>query len=202
MFGNKLQREFKDVLKGIREGSRREPKHNPPASVEADGTTLLNPEHRIVWAELEAFAEHINIMMHGGPFSFEELPKIEFGLEGPDYGRHYQLWYNSVPCGRLIISVAHLLHATEGHGATAELDLDYAQLMPEAELRSMLRTLWFMFAKQEDGAVMRAKADLEVLGVMTRHLWEVQRQPEHVHNLHWRFDGPYEHYAEYLHQEG
>lgn len=198
MFGNKLQREYKDVIKGIQEGGRREPKHNPPASVEADGTTLLNPEHRIVWEDFRQFGEIINTMMHHGPFSFEEMPKVEFGFEGPDYGRHYQLWYNAVPCGRLIISVAHRLHASEGHGAHGEIDMDYAQLMPEAEVRDMLRTLWFMFAKNEDGEVMRQKADIEVTKIMTRHLWEVQRLPDHVHNLHWRFDGPYEHYSQYL----
>jgi hypothetical protein len=107
-----------------------------------------------------------------------------------------------VSSGRLIVGVAHLLQATEGHGAVGELDLDYAQLMPEAELRSMLRTLWFMFAKQEDGASMRAKADLEVLKIMTSHLWEVQREPDLIHGLHWRFEGPYEHYAQYLQPRG
>lgn len=79
-----------------------------------------------------------------------------------------------------------------------ELDLDYAQLMPEEELRDMLRTLTFMFLKTEEGAAMRAKADFEVLQVMTRHLWEVLREPDLVHSMHCRFEGPYGHYAEYL----
>lgn len=196
--GSKIDKEYRDVLQGIRTGDRREPQHKPPASVEADGTTLLRPEHRIVWEDFLQFGEIINTMMHHGPFSFEEMPKVEFGFEGPDYGRHYQVWYNQVPCGRLVIGVAHLLHATEGQGAVAELDLDYAQMMPEGEVRGMLRTMWFMFAKQEDGAVMRAKADLEVVKIMTRHLWEAMRLPEKVHSLDWRFEGPYEHYNEYL----
>lgn len=196
--GNKLQREYKAVIDGINMGTRREPKHNPPASVESDGTTLLRPEHRIVWDDFGPFAKHINIMMHGGPFSFEEMPKVQFGFDGPDYGRHYQIWYNHVPCGRLIVQVAHLLHATEGHGAYGEIDLDYAQLMPEAEVRDMLRTMWFMFAKREDGEVMRQKADIEVTKIMTRHLWEVVRLPERMHNLHWRFEGPYEHYSQFV----
>lgn len=197
MFGNRHQKDHKHIVAGIRSGTRREPQHRPPASVEADGTTLLEPYHRIVWDDFGPFAEHINIMMHHGPFSFEEQPRVQFGFDGPDYGRHYNIYYNQIPAGRLIVGVAHLLQATEGHGAVGELDLDYAQLMPEAELRSMLRTMWFMFAKQEDGAVMRAKADLEVLKIMTGHLWEVQREPEVVHGMHWRFEGPYEHYLEY-----
>ncbi|WP_131798329.1 hypothetical protein [Devosia elaeis] len=115
--GNKLQREYKSIIDGIGKGDRREPKHNPPASVEADGTALLRPEHRIVWDDFGPFAKHINIMMHGGPFSFEEMPKVQFGFDGPDYGRHYQIWYNHVPCGRLVVYVAHLLHATGSRGS-------------------------------------------------------------------------------------
>ena len=198
MFGSKIKRENKGVIKGIRDGQRREPRHNPAASVEANGTTMMQPEHRIVFDDFRRFGEIINTMMHHGPFSFEETPKVEFGFDGPDYGHIYQVYYNAVPCGRLTIGVAHLLHASEGHGAMGELDLDYAQLMPEGEIRDMLRTMWFMFAKTEDGAVMRAKADLEVVKIITRHLWEVMREPEFVHQLHWRFEGPYEHYSEYL----
>lgn len=198
MFGNKLQREYKDVIRGMKEGQRREPKHTPASSIEKHGTVMLRPEHRIVFDDFSKFGEIINTMMHHGPFSFEETDKIEFGFDGPDYGRIYQVWYNATPVGKLTIGVAHLLHATEGHGAIAEMDLDYAQFMPEGEIRDMLRTMWFMFAKTEDGAVMRAKADLEVVMIMTRHLWEVVREPEHVHAMHVRLEGPYEHYAGYL----
>lgn len=62
----------------------------------------------------------------------------------------------------------------------------------------MLRTLWFMFAKVEDGATMRLKADIEVTRIMTRHLWEVMREPKSMHALEWRFEGPYQHYEEHL----
>jgi hypothetical protein len=198
MFGNKLHREYKDVIESIGKGTRREPQHNPPSSVEADGTTLLRPEHRIVWEDFRRFGEILNTMMQHGPVSFEEMPKVQFGFDGPDYGRHYQIWYNQVPCGMLIVSVNYLLHSSEGHGGTGEIDLDYAQLMPEAEVRDMLRSMWFLFAKLEDGAVMRQKADIEVTKIMTRHLWEVQRVTDRVHNLHWRFEGPYEHYSQFL----
>ncbi len=196
MFGNKLHRDYKRIVEDISNGTRREPNHNPPASVEADGTALLRPEHKAVWDDFGHFAEHINIMMHGGPFSLEEMPKVQFGFDSPNYGRHYQFWYNHVPCGMLIICVAPLLNVKEGYGAYGEIDLDYAQLMPEAEVRDMLRTMWFIFAKLEDGEVMQQKADVEVTKIITRHLWEVVRLPERVHNLHWRFEGPYEHYSQ------
>lgn len=198
MFGNKLQREYKAVIEGIKKGQRREPKHNPASSIEKNGTVMIRPEHRIVFDDFRRFGEIINTMMHHGPFSFEETDKVEFGFDGPDYGRIYTVWYNALPVGKLTIGVAHLLHATEGHGAMAEIVLEYAQFMPEREIRDMLRTMWFMFAKTEDGAVMRAKADLDVVKFTTRHLWEVVREPEHVHIMHVRLEGPYEHYAECL----
>lgn len=198
MFGSKIQRDYKEVLKEIASGSRREPQHKPPSSIEKDGTALLRPEHRIVFDDFDRFREIINTAMHHGPFSFEEQDRVSIGFDGPDYGRTYRIYYNAMPAGQLEIGVAHLLHASEGHGASADLSLDFAQLIPEGEVRSLLRTLWFMFAKQEDGAVMRAKADAEAVKIMTMHLWEVIRVPDVVHGLSWRFEGPYEHYAEYL----
>ncbi|GGF24182.1 hypothetical protein GCM10011321_14430 [Youhaiella tibetensis] len=196
--GGKIQREYKDVIAAIEKGSRRDPQHNPAASIEKDGAALLRPEHRIVWSDFGRFGEIINVAMHHGPWSFEETDRVTFGFDGPDYGRHYRVWYNDMPAGSLQIGVAHLMMATEGHGAMAELDLDFPQLVPEPELRDMLRTMSFMFMRKDDGVAMRAQADLEVLQIMTRHLWEVQRRPDLVLGMHWRFEGPYEHYSEYL----
>ncbi len=198
MFGSKIQRDYKDIIHGIKNGQRREPRHDPASGIEQDGTTMMRPEHRIVWDDFRQFGETLNVAMHHGPWSFEETNKVEFGFDGPDYGRHYRIWYNQLPAGSLQIGVAHLLMATEGHGANGEIDLDFPQLAPEGEVRDMLRALSFMFMKNDDGPTMRAKADLEVLQIMSRHLWEVQREPDYVHSLHWRFEGPYEHYSEYL----
>lgn len=198
MFKSKIEREYGDVILEIKNGNRRDPQHQPPASVEADGTTLLDQQHRDLWDAFARFGEIINIAQHHGPWSFEETPKVEFGWDGPDYGRHYRIYYNAMPAGSLQIGLARLLFPEYGRGASGDLNLDFPQLVPAGEVRDLLRTLWFMFAVVEDGAVMRSKADVEVTKIMSQHLWEVMRDPQSVQGLNWSFDGPYQHYEEHL----
>jgi len=198
MFGSKIQREYKNVILQIKGGQRRDPQPDPAHSIEKDGTAMLRSEHRVVWGDFTRFGEIVDTLLRHGPWSIEETNKVEFGFDGPDYGRHYRLWYNHQLAGTLQVGVADLMLATEGHGARAYVDLAFPQLIPEPEVRDLLRTISFMFLKAEDGTIMRANADMEVVTIMTRHLWEVVREPEFVHSLQCQFEGTYEHFSGYL----
>jgi hypothetical protein len=196
MFGSKVEREYKDVIREVREGRRREPKHRPPHSVEADGTTLLGDEHRRLWEDFRFFGAEFDRLLQHGHWSIEEQPKVEIGWDSPDYGRTYHVYYNGYVAGELEIGLARLLHHPSGRGAYADLDIDALQLIPYSDVRELIWTLSILFQPLQEGDGMRALADADVTKYLTAHLWEVMRSPSEMHHFAYRTEGPYEHFLE------
>ncbi len=196
-----VENNFTNIIKQIEEGDRHLPEHQQPASLVAGGAieSWINSSHQILFEDFRWFAAVMNRHL-ADAWVIEELNDTSVrGIDGPDIGRRYQVWYNACKMGTLQVTVAGFgslkpEQFESNKSACLDLELHYLRFVPYQDAHNLIYNL-ALFMRSFDlnkDHVSRADASFEASRALSGYLWETVRVPDYSQQFEYSMEGPYE----------
>lgn len=209
MFGKKsLHDEYAKVIAEVRDGKRRQPKHDVPATLRGRyNPAKVDPVDQHVFDEFAWFGATLDWATDDA-WSLEETSdtmRRAWYLDSPDYGRRWTIYYNDLRMGWVEASATptRLFGTVEefiaNPSARVDMSLDMVRFVPADHVLGLLLQASLMMQSTESGGYEAAleRAKLHADAYMVRYLWEVQRVgDEYVPDLDFFAEGPYAVYRE------
>ncbi|CAH2407930.1 hypothetical protein [Mesorhizobium escarrei] len=185
----------------IEEGKRHKPHHQQPKSLIEGGAveTFITAAHEVLFDDFRWFGAALNQHV-AEPWAVEELNDTDVqGIDGPEVGRRYQVYYNACRMGTVQVTIGGHTWIfrpetfADNREARVEVDLNYLRFVPYNDAHSLISTVALFVGKfGDDGDAARAEASAVATAALTRHLWESVRNPDIDMCFEFRTDGPYE----------
>ncbi|MEO5326185.1 hypothetical protein PV773_22985 [Mesorhizobium sp. CC13] len=196
-----IQKDYSGIKALIEEGKRHRPQHQQPKSLVEGGAvkSFITAAHEVLFEDFRWFGATLNQHI-AEPWAVEELNDTDVrGIEGPEVGRRYQVYYNACRMGTMQVTtgghewIFRPETFAENRQARVEVDLNYLRFVPYTDTHSLISTVALFIGKfGDDGDVARAKASAVATAALTGHLWESVRNPDIDMSFEFRTEGPYE----------
>lgn len=200
MFGRKsLRDQNQTIVAEIQNGHRRKPVHQVPAVLR---NGRVDPVEQFAFEQFAWFGatldQHTNER-----WSFEETNQTMLRSgEGGEYGRRWNIYFNSLHLGWIEVSpdpgtFAVLGNRVEDYAASPkaamEMELSFMQFIPADEAFNILYWPSLVMQPSSDGyEAARQRASIAANAARTGYLWDVmQAGGEYVPDLSFRAEGPY-----------
>lgn len=192
--------DYSGVIK-LLEGERHIPRHQQPESLAAGGAlkSFITPAHEMLFDDFGWFAAVLNKNV-SDPWAIEELNDTNVrGLESPEVGRRYRVWYNACEVGTMQVTAAgfSVLDPEEfakNRRARVDIQLRYLRFIQYEDAHSLISQV-ALFTQRfdfENGDLSRDKASAEAAHVLAGYLWEAVREPELDPYFEYAVEGPYD----------
>lgn len=196
-----IHNNYSGIKKAIEEGERHKPVHQQPKSLVEGGAvkSFITAAHEVLFEDFTWFGAVLNQHV-AEPWAVEELNDTDVhGIDGPEVGRRYQLYYNACKMGTMQVTAGGhewILRPdtfAENRQARVEVELSYLRFVPYGDAHSLISSIvLFIGGFGDDGDGARAKASAVASAELTRHLWESVRNPDFDMDFEFRTEGPYE----------
>jgi hypothetical protein len=195
-----LHKDYDAIKKEIEEGERHVPQHKQPKALAENGVkSYVNKADEIVFEDFKWFGSMLNreIADAWAVEEMEDTEQRELGAEAPEYGRRYQIYYNSRKMGTLQVraggfDVLNEQRFSANRRVVALIDLSDLRFVEWDDALSLVRTVVFCLGPFKDRQSAWERATAEATTVLTGHAWDATRVPNHVLDFHHRTDGPYD----------
>ncbi|RWP37984.1 hypothetical protein [Mesorhizobium sp.] len=196
-----IHKDYSGIKVAIQDGERHKPQHEPPKSLIDGGAvqSFITAAHEVLFEDFRWFGAVLNQHV-AEAWAIEELNDTDVrGIEGPEVGRRYQVYYNACKMGTMQVTVGG--HEwifrpetfAENRQAQVEIDLDYLRFVPFDAAESLISSIvLFIGPFRDDGEGARSKAASVAAAALTGHLWESVRSPDVDMSFEFGTEGPYE----------
>jgi hypothetical protein len=195
-----IHKGYDAIKKDIEEGERHVPQHKQPTELAKGGAkSYVSKADEIVFEDFKWFGTMLNREI-AEPWAFEELEDTslrELGVDSPEYGRRYQIYYNGRKMGTVQVraggfDVLDEKRFSTNRQATALIDLYNLRFVPYEHVISLVRAVIFFIGPFKDRDTAWDRATAEAIAALAGYAWETIRVPDLVQDFDHRTDGPYE----------
>jgi hypothetical protein len=195
-----IHKDYSRVKAEIEEGKRHKPKHEQPTSLIDGGavSSFINAAHEVLFDDFRWFGALLNQHV-AEAWAIEELNDTSVrGLDGPEVGRRYRVYYNSCKMGTIQVTVGghewifHPEKFAEHRQARVEVELRYLRFVPYEDAHSLLSTISLFTSPFGEGDEARSKAANLATAALAGHIWESVRNPDVDMTFEFGAEGPYE----------
>lgn len=195
-----LHKDYDAIKKDIEEGERHVPQHKQPTELAKGGVkSYVHKADEILFEDFRWFGTMLNREI-AEPWAIEEMEDTslrELGSEAPEYGRRYQVYYNSRKMGTVQVraggfDVLDEKRFSANRRATALIDLYNLRFVPYEHAISLVRAIIFFIGPFRDRDTAWDRATAEATAALAGYAWETIRVPELVQDFDHRTEGPYE----------
>jgi hypothetical protein len=151
------------------------PKHHAAIVSDDDFSSI---ENELFFGDFEQFADTLNLCLNDTPWRIQELPDTHlalFDLEGPAFGRRYDLFHRQVDIGTLEIAPG-LHYTTAAPTVFVNLQLDWVRLLSFGSINELLYCVAAHVCETRGAGWAEARSTID--RAMTEVLWESQRITE------------------------
>jgi hypothetical protein len=196
-----IHKDYGGIKAAIEDGERHKPRHQQPKSLIDGGAveSFITAAHEVLFEDFRWFGAALNQHVSEA-WAIEELNDTDVrGIEAPEVGRRYQVYYNACKMGTMQVTVGG--HEwifrpeafAENREARVEVELNYLRFVPFDAARSLINSIVLFvgpFGDDREGA--RSNAASVATAALTGHLWESVRNPDIDMSFEFRTEGPYE----------
>jgi hypothetical protein len=151
------------------------PKNNAPLVPDDDFSSI---EDELFFSDFRQFADVMNLCLKDTPWRIQEMPDTHLALstlEGPAFGRRYDLFHRQVDIGTLEIA-PDLNYTTSAPSVLASVQLDWVRLLSFASINELLYCIAAHVCETRGTAWADARSKID--RAMIEALWDSQRIPE------------------------
>lgn len=204
MFGRRtIHDEYAKTIREIREGRRREPKHDwPETLLGKQKARYFHPFDEIIFDEFAWFGATLD-WETDDKWSMEETSDTGLRswhhIDMPAYGRRWTIYYNALEIGWLETywgtrpPAKNVEEFRANPSARIDMELNLMRFIHPENAFSLLRKTSYLMQGVEDGyEAASARARQAAESAMIQYMWEVMRiGDEFVPQLRFSAEGPY-----------
>ncbi|MBX3579777.1 MAG: hypothetical protein KF723_21445 [Rhizobiaceae bacterium] len=199
-----IHKDYAGIIAAIEEGDRHKPLHKQPKSLIEGGAvpSFITVAHQVLFDDFRWFGAAMNQNV-AEAWSIEELNDTDVrGVESPEVGRRYQVYYNACKMGTMQVTVAGfgaVMRPEEfekDRQARVELEISYLRFVPFGDALSLVREIAILMGSLADAQDTSSGRPSNALALsnaaLTEHLWESVRNADIDPSFEFRAEGPYE----------
>lgn len=194
---------YDNIRREIESGSPITPQHERPAHPTDGGFDIdmfRSIENDLFFEDFRNFADDMNEILEfdDGPWRLQEKPStLIHQFDEPEHGRNYHIYFHKLYIGKM--EICH--NSFMGYDVSKKhvflfADIDYAPLLPYAELHHFLTHLSIYCARESDDTreLNVLTSELTLQNALLNNLWESRRLGNFDQPMDIRFVGSAQHY--------
>jgi hypothetical protein len=146
------------------------PRHDPTLELEKE-EGWVSDDNKQFFSDFGNFADHLNHRLTETQWRVQETPRVHVGIESPEYGRGYQIFFNQIKIGFLKMQTGVFYTPKDQFKVRADIEINYSRLLSFYRIQNFVMEVAYLIASNRDDI---QEIRIELHDAMLRKLWPIE----------------------------